>query len=61
MDLYPTLTELAGLIPPTNLEGKSFRDLLENPALAGKTTPIDEIKGLKLWTDDFSSLYQILK
>ena len=35
--------------------------LLENAALAGKTTPIDEIAGLKLWTDDFSSLYQILK
>ena len=37
------------------------KTLLDNPALAGKTTPIDEIKGLKLWTDDFSSLYQILK
>ena len=35
--------------------------LLGKPALAGKTTPIDEIPGLKLWTDDFSSLYQILK
>lgn len=35
--------------------------LLNNAALAGKTSPIDEIAGLKLWTDDFSSLYQILK
>ena len=35
--------------------------LLENEALAGKTTAIDDIPGLKLWTDDFSSLYQILK
>ena len=35
--------------------------LLGKPALTGKTTPIDEIPGLKLWTDDFSSLYQILK
>ena len=38
-----------------------FDKLLDNPALAGKTTAIDEIPGLKLWTDDFSSLYQILK
>jgi SAM-dependent methyltransferase len=37
------------------------KTLLDNPALAGKTTAIDEIAGLKLWTDDFSSLYQILK
>ena len=35
--------------------------LLSNPALAGKTSDIDVIPGLKLWTDDFSSLYQILK
>ena len=35
--------------------------VLENPALAGKTSAVDEIPGLKLWTDDFSSLYQILK
>ena len=37
------------------------KGLLDNEALATKTTPIDDIPGLKLWTDDFSSLYQILK
>ena len=35
--------------------------LLANEALAKKTSEIDTIPGLKLWTDDFSSLYQILK
>ena len=35
--------------------------LLDHEALAGKISPIDELPGLKLWTDDFSSLYQILK
>ena len=35
--------------------------LLAKPELASKTSAIDEIPGLNLWTDDFSSLYQILK
>jgi hypothetical protein len=35
--------------------------LLDNPAFSGKTEAIEEIAGLKLWTDDFSGLYQILK
>ena len=35
--------------------------LFDRPAFAGKTTTIYDIPGLKLWTDDFSSLYQILK
>ena len=37
------------------------KSLLEKQAIASKTSAIDEIPGLKLWTDDFSSLYQILK
>ncbi len=37
------------------------RALVENEAVAGKTSAIDTIPGLRLWTDDFNNLYQILK
>jgi len=32
VDIYPTLTELAGIQPPVSLEGESFVPLLQNPA-----------------------------
>ena len=35
--------------------------LLQHESLAGKGLPIEDMPGLKLWTDDYSSLFQILK
>ena len=35
--------------------------LLEKEAIAKKTSEIDPIPGLRMWTDDFNNLYQILK
>jgi hypothetical protein len=37
------------------------KTLVEREAIAQKTTEIDVIPGLRLWTDDFNNLFQILK
>jgi iduronate 2-sulfatase len=36
IDLYPTLTELAGVTPPDNLQGQSLVPILKNPAAIGR-------------------------
>ena len=35
--------------------------LREHPAIAPQLAPVEEIKGLRIWTDDFNNLLQILK
>ena len=37
------------------------KSLVDNAAIAQKATTIDVIPGLRLWTDDFNNLFQILK
>ncbi len=36
VDIYPTLSELAGLPAPTGIDGKSFAAVLKNPASEGR-------------------------
>ena len=36
LDVYPTIVELAGLTPPSDLDGQSLVPLLENPEGAGR-------------------------
>jgi arylsulfatase A-like enzyme len=38
VDLFPTLTELCEIEPPTELQGRSLVPMLRDPTSAGKTT-----------------------
>jgi len=56
VDIFPTLTELAGLPAPDGLDGKSFADLLENPASRHRdhvihVYPRNELLGRAIRTD----------
>jgi uncharacterized sulfatase len=43
LDIYPTLADLCGLTPPKNLEGKSLKPLLENPAAEWNRPAISQV------------------
>ncbi|WP_298493907.1 sulfatase [uncultured Algibacter sp.] len=42
IDMYPTLTELAGIETPTHVEGTSFKTLIENPNAEWKTAAFSQ-------------------
>ena len=42
VDLYPTLTDLAGIKPPDNLDGQSFRHVLDDPYGVGRDAVLSQ-------------------
>jgi arylsulfatase A-like enzyme len=49
LDIYPTLTDLCDLTPPSNLAGKSLRPLLNNPAAAWNKPAFSQV-----WRNGFA-------
>jgi arylsulfatase A-like enzyme len=43
LDLYPTLTELAGVTPPRNLQGQSLVPLLRDPSAKGRGWALTQV------------------
>lgn len=42
VDIYPTLASLAGLTPPTDLDGRSFVPVLQDPAAPGRDAALSQ-------------------
>ena len=72
LDLYPTLSELAGLPVPVEVQGKSFVPVLEDPSASFRNGALSIIphKGIALRTKDYAymryrdgteELYDMLK
>lgn len=54
VDIYPTLADLCGLMPPKNLEGRSFAPQLVDPAAPGKEAAVGmRGNGRTIRTDDY--------